>query len=376
MSNKNSIKIFHTGDFHLDSPFSGLDVREGDKRRAEHRDIFVYALDRARESGCDMVLVSGDLFDCGYVGGETVSQTLGAIERCGLPVVLSPGNHDPFTPNGIYARGDLPSNLYVFDKEELSYFDFNIDSTAVRVFGYAFTSNRYPRDPIPESYELLSGGINLLCAHTELDEAIPRFAPIKRSRLADSGFVYCALGHEHKHGDPERAGGTTYCYSGFAVGRSFDELGRGRALTVEIDKETHECQISPMILTDKQYVIEKLDISGAESESDVAERIGELVREKGYGNESGLRVILSGVVSPELIIPRISASTLSLALLQIVDDTLPILDGEYLERDISLKGAFYRELLPRLRSEDENERRVAAEALRIGLSALEGKSFI
>ena len=81
-------------------------------------------------------------------------------------------------------------------------------------------------------------------------------------------------------------------------------------------------------------------------------------------------------MSPTLKLPALSASDLGLALLQIEDNTLPIFAAEYLENDISLRGALYRQLLPKMRSDDENERKVAAEALRIGLCALEGKSFL
>ena len=61
--------------------------------------------------------------------------------------------------------------------------------------------------------------------------------------------------------------------------------------------------------------------------------------------------------------------------LEIVDDTMPFLDGEYLERDATLRGELYRTLLPKLRSEDGNERRLATKALRIGLAAIDGKSI-
>ena len=98
----NIIKIFHTGDFHLDSPFSGLDVKQSDMRRAELRNSFSAALMRAASGGCELILIAGDLFDCGYVTAETVKKTFLAIEKCALPVVIAPGNHDPYEKNGVY----------------------------------------------------------------------------------------------------------------------------------------------------------------------------------------------------------------------------------------------------------------------------------
>ena len=371
---KSSIRIFHTGDFHLDSPFSCLDVKTSDTRRSEHRKIFCESLSRAVDDGCDLILISGDLFDCGYVSVETVNTVFSALEACKLPVFISPGNHDPYTPNGIYAKRALPKNVHVFSSEALSRVD--LDALGVSVHGYAFTSNRYFSNPLSAGYTLKEGYINLLCAHTELDEAIPKFAPINRSQLKDSGFEYAALGHDHIHREPCVAGSTTYSYSGFAVGRSLDELGFGRALEITVDRETGCTEVLPVTLSEKRYMIERVDVSGADSTGAILEKIGDMIKEKQYGRETSLRVIVSGTISPDAALPSVDAERFSLALLQIEDDTIPLLDSSYLENDITLKGALYRGLLEKLRSEDEYERRVASEALRIGLCALEGKSFL
>ena len=369
-----SIRIIHISDVHLDSPFAGLSVKASEEKRTAHRSAFIDALRLAGERGCELMLISGDLFDCGYVTKTTVAEVLDAIAKCDFPVVLSPGNHDPYTKSGIYARKNLPENLFVFTREEMDRFDF--DGLGVSVHGYAFLSNRYFHDPFESGYELKDGYINLLCAHTELDETLPKFAPIRSSAFESSGFVYAALGHVHKHSSPIRVGSTVYSYGGFAFGRSFDELGFGRMLEVDIDRDAGVVSIEPIVISDSRYAIEELDIDGADTPDEVISRVSALVNDRGYGSETSLRVILGGTVSKDLTVPEISAASLGLTVLQIENNTLPLLDSEYLESDVSLRGALYRELLPMLRSENASDRRLAAEALRIGLSALEGKSFI
>ena len=69
-------------------------------------------------------------------------------------------------------------------------------------------------------------------------------------------------------------------------------------------------------------------------------------------------------------------AALPLCSLKLRDRTSPIFGAEYLESDMSIKGELYRTLLPRLSSPDESERRIAADALRIGLLALEGRAFL
>ena len=61
------------------------------------------------------------------------------------------------------------------------------------------------------------------------------------------------------------------------------------------------------------------------------------------------------------------------ALFEIKDTTLPLFDSDLLLKDQGLRGALYRVLLPRLTAPDAEERRVATEALRMGLAALAGR---
>lgn len=366
------IKIFHTGDFHLDSPFSGCDVKESDGRRASLRDSFASALKRAAADGCGMILIAGDLFDCGYVTHETVSKAFLAIEECGIPVVISPGNHDPYEKGGVYDKHERPSNLFVFSSSEISRMDF--DDLGVSVHGYAFTSDRMDESPLSAPIELHGENANILLAHGDIYSPISKYAPISPLSIEGSGFDYVALGHVHKAEPPVRMGSTTVAYCGFPEGRGFDELGFGGALEVTIDNG--DVKTERVILSAKRYMIEQLDVTGATSNEDILSALASFVSKSGFGKETSLRVILSGAVSPSLSISMSpSAESLGLALIEIENDTSPVYDARLLEEDISLRGALYRQLLPSLKSPDSRTRRVAAEALRIGLAALDGKQI-
>ena len=91
-----------------------------------------------------------------------------------------------------------------------------------------------------------------------------------------------------------------------------------------------------------------------------------------------MRIRLCGRISPETVLSpqKISAAALGLFYLEIRDDTAPLLDPEMLKNDISIRGAFFRELLPLLESEDEEKSRTAAAALRYGLAALDGEDVV
>lgn len=367
------LRVFHAADFHLDSPFAGMDLKSSDARRRTLLSVFLSALHRAVEDGCQLILLSGDLFDSGYVTTDTLEAVKAGLKACPLPVVIAPGNHDPFVPGGVFS-GDWPDNVTVFSSETLTYADF--DALGVRVHGYAFTSDSYTAHPLSGGVALHPTYWNLLCAHADLASPLSRYAPIAPAELAASGFDYAALGHIHKSPAPQTLGKSLVAYAGFPMGRGFDELGNGSALEIALDRSKGSVALTRLVLSTQRYVIEALDITGAARSGDAAEKLQRLISEKGYGTETCLRVVLTGAVTPgfpaELSLGR---ETFGTALLEIRNDTVPLYDADALESDPTLKGAFYRELCEQLRSPDEYSRRVAAEALRIGLLALDGRSF-
>ena len=123
---KDTIRIIHMGDLHLDSPFSSLGVDKSEIRRRELRATFTSILYYIKEVAADIVLISGDLFDDGYATTETVE--LLCSQFASLPdcrFVIAPGNHDPYTRGSLYASGKLPKNVCVFTSEGLQRFVFD-----------------------------------------------------------------------------------------------------------------------------------------------------------------------------------------------------------------------------------------------------------
>ena len=121
-----------------------------------------------------------------------------------------------------------------------------------------------------------------------------------------------------------------------------------------------------------------VDITGAEKQEALLACIKAAVEKEGYGSDVLLRVRLTGKISPEVTLrpDKIEASALGVFYLEIEDASVPLLNYEELKNDISIRGAFFRELLPLLESENEEERRTAADALRYGLEALDGNDIV
>ena len=368
------IKILHTGDLHLDSPLSSLDFSAAEAAREEHRRIFEKMMRYAINETLDMILISGDLFDGKYITPRTKELVIGLFSEFKRPVVISPGNHDPYSVVSLYRDGSLPDNVYVFSSEEVQRFDF--DELGVSVFGYAFVTPSLEYSPLVRFLDKSSftNNTKILCAHADVTSPISKYAPITVSDIEKYDFSYAALGHIHN--PPSVSSENTLInYCGFLYGRSFDELGEGGAYLVTLDEG--KAVAEHVIFSEHRFLREELDVSGAENNAEISKKISQFINDRGYTKETSLRLSLIGKVSIDLVInnKNIEKEFSNLFELEIRDLTTPIPDNEYLMYDLSLRGEFYRTLLPKLTSDDIEERKCAAEALWLGLCAIEGTNI-
>lgn len=371
-------KIIHTADVHLDAPFSLLDVQKAQKRKNELRETFASIILLAKTEKADLVLISGDLFDSNFVTKETTALLLSLFSSAPMcRFVIAPGNHDYVCERSPYVTEEFPQNVYIFDKEQLSRFSF--PEIGVDVYGYAFSSDEYTDNPLKEKIALDRSKINILVAHADVGGR-SKYCPISVSDISKSGFDYIALGHIHQGGKVETAGSTYYAYSGCPEGRSFDECGAKSVIVADFSKKTGKLTASftNKMTGKRRFEKTSVDITGVKGQEELLTRVKTVVEKEGYGSNVLLRVRLTGRTSPEVTLrpEKIEAASLGVFYLELEDASVPLLDYEELKNDISIRGAFFRELLPLLESENEEERRTAADALRYGLAALDGNDVV
>ena len=97
------MRILHTGDLHLDSAFSAFAQKEAEEYRELGRKLLENVFECAKHEQCQMILIAGDLFDAKFVSNDTRAQFLSLVRRANIPVVISPGNHDPYSENSFYS---------------------------------------------------------------------------------------------------------------------------------------------------------------------------------------------------------------------------------------------------------------------------------
>ena len=109
------IKILHSADWHLDSPLQGFtpEVREHLRRELLAIPGKIAAICKAEK--CDVVLLSGDLFDGNYTR-ESFYSVVNALEEMGTNVFISPGNHDFCSVSSPYLTELWPENVHIFTR--------------------------------------------------------------------------------------------------------------------------------------------------------------------------------------------------------------------------------------------------------------------
>ena len=329
----------------------------------------------AKAKEADIVIVAGDLFDSEFVTRETMSlitSEFSALPSCRF--VITPGNHDPAVAKSAYLKTKFPENVYIFKSENVEKISF--DDIGVDVYGFAYTEEKYEQDPLAERFMLDKAKINIFAAHADIYSKNSTYCPMKPADFAAFGFDYAALGHIHAGGKIEKEGETYYAYCGCPEGRSFDECGVKGGIFITCEKRggAFRAEFETPRFCKKRYERIEADVSEKKTCAEAIEVISAAVKENGFGEDTLLRVKLCGVVAPDADFNEksITAQDVGVFYIEVENCTLPLLDFGELENDISIKGAVFRELLPRLESDDEKERKTASMALKYALAALAG----
>ena len=379
MEKTRQIRILHTGDIHLDSPFSRLSLERSEERRSALRNTFSRLMALVRDREIDIVLIAGDLFDCAYVTAATASLLIEEFAACpSCRFFISPGNHDPYTQDSLYASGRLPENVHVFSQETLS--AVALPHLGTTVWGWAFTGERHEGAPLSGQRVTDPAALNLICGHCDYAVPLTRYADVSSADLAAFGAHYAAFAHRHIPSPPQTLeNGCMWAYCGCLEGRSFDEPGKGGAYLLTATQSADSSwgiKHERITLSERQYAIAEVDLTGVSTKNEAAQRIKLAIRENGYDENTALRVIFTGATPPDFAVPQeADAKEWSLYHIELIDRTSPTYDAALLDKDPTVRGELYRYLRPKLTEGTPEERALAARALRMGLAALSGNDI-
>lgn len=372
-------KFLHCGDIHLDTPFVGLTPEKSDERRRELSNTFVKMMEYVRVAGINFVLISGDLFETECATNKTAELIIREFRSCEKTrFIIAPGRHDSFENNPIYTSGRLPANCSVFKSDKIDRFDIE-DYEDIVFYGWAFMQPTLKENPLRDRVVGDSSKINIVCGYADLDSsADSEICPIEMVDLKRFGADYYALGSRHQGTDFVKNGTALYGYCGALESTGFDEPGIGGAKLLTISYDGGDLSIDAKNLTFGKVVFERetIDVTGVDSNNEIINRISRLVSDKKYDQYTALSIELVGEVDPRFILPKnLGADAFGLYFFDMKDKTIPLYNTKSFVRDMSVKGELYRQLLPLMQQENEEERLIAARAFREGLAALENREI-
>ena len=369
------MKILHTADWHLASPMEHrLPPEKAALRRKELQSRFVDMVQYAVDGGFSAVLLCGDLSDDGVLP-YSVQEYLLTLIADAAPVrfFLLAGNHDRETADtvgGAFTRGrqQIPENLHIFGPQ----FETVTLGTGVTVSGCCL-SGETGGDVFAA---LPADTYNIVMLHGQLTDGSGPLGGegelLPMGSLRGRNTDYLALGHEHtfRHGRLDAR--CTYCYCGCPEGRGFDECGAHGFVVLTLDG--NRCRGAEFVPFAKRVLHDlSLDITavpGGIRETEQA--LGQLIRE--IPTQDFVRVTVCGEEDPDT---QRDLSYLEQRLEQrffyaeIRDRRVLKADLRAYENDVSLRGAFVRQVLSADLPEDEKQA-----ILRCGLSALRGETDI
>ena len=375
---RKKLKILHCSDIHLDAPFIGLTTEKADERRRELRKTFSKMMELVRERKIDYVLIVGDLFETKYATNTTAEILIREFRTCmDTKFIIAPGKNDHYENNPLYHSGRLPSNCYVFSEPTLSRFDFNEDK--LTIYGWAFMGDELDTSPLFDKHVNDSSNINIVCGYADLDGDISSTdCPISTQEMNRFGADYYALGSRHQKTDFLKKGGSMYSYCGSLECTGFENPHIGGVKLLNVDYADGELSMDGKHITfgHLQFVTETIDITGVNANNEITNRISQLISKNKYGQETALRIELTGDIDPRFIVPKhLECDAFGLYFFDMVDKTLPLYGTEHFKRDMSVAGEIFRRMYPMLTSENEADRLTAAKAFRVGLAALENRDI-
>ncbi len=345
-----TLKFIHCADLHLDAPFREIGSGTyADTRRKDIRDAFSNILDKVKSEKADMLLISGDLYEHKTVGRGTLEWLYMVLSQANIPVLIIPGNHDPYLKNSWYRNWEWPRNVRILSSENPNII---LEELSANVFGIGFSSFKEDKPDLSIVPPPVKDYFNIMMIHGSLDMDFTNqsYNPVTSKELETLGYDYYALGHFHKLRDDYSLKSAFNPGSPEPLG--FDEQGFHGAFIVNMTMNEGDTivKVKKFSTAIRSYHDKKLDITGCKTIEEVKMRIIGLL--EGLNPDRDLvRITLTGRTDLSLETDILTEFFFEDWLyIQIYNETQKDFDIEEIEKDPSLKGAFVREVKARMES--------------------------
>ena len=249
------MKILHSADLHLDTPFTGRSPAEADYLKKQLLAVPRKLAALCKQEQCDLMVLAGDLFD-GPATRQSLDGLRHALAEAAVPVFITPGNHDPLGLSSPYMTEDWPANVHIFTQNTPQ--SVTLPDLDCKIYGAGYRSM--------DCGSLLEGfraegkeRFHIGVFHGDPTNAASPCCPITAEQIQESGLDYLALGHIHQGGSL-RWGDTLCAWPGCPMGRGYDEPGPKGVLIVTLDScvEIKQVTLDTPVFHDEETTVEAL----------------------------------------------------------------------------------------------------------------------
>lgn len=234
------LRLLHTADWHLGRRFPSFPDDAQKKLSRARMDVVATILGVARRNSVNAVLCVGDIFESPDPDPdfwEGLAKTFREHAGPHPPLFLVPGNHDPLTPESVWApnhkfRTKLPEWVHIVDRDD---FEFQLAPDAV-LYARPCRSKAGEKDLAMALPPRESGDerLRIGCVHGstfDIDGHQTNF-PIRRDAGILRGLDYLAIGDTHSFRDVTADLPVPTVYPGAPEPTSFDDPGAGHVAVV------------------------------------------------------------------------------------------------------------------------------------------------
>ena len=349
------IKILHSADWHLDSPLL-RDTAQAEPLRSAMQQIPDRITALCRQHQCQILLLSGDLFDGPY-RADTLRAVQAALEEAAVPVFVAPGNHDYADFTSPWLVEAWPGNVHIFTRSVLEAFPLpELDCTVIGAGYTQMDCRSLLADYTPQHSTRY--GIGLL--HGDPTQVSSPYCPVTAEQVRRSRLDYLALGHIHKRG-AFREGKTLCAWPGCPQGRGYDEAGDKGVLLVTLG-ETAETEFLP--LEGPRFY--DLEVSAQDGPGAVLPPVG---------SNDFYRITLTGTAqAPDLDV--LKREFCRFPNLELRDRTTPARDLWCNAGDDTLEGIYFQLLREAVNAAEEPQKSQLTLAARISRQLLDGQEVV
>ena len=236
------LKLLHTADWHLGRRFPSFPEDAQKKLSRARMDVIANILDVARRNAVHALLCAGDLFDDPEPEPdfwEGLARTLRERGAPHPPIFLIPGNHDPLTPESVWALGHpfrarLPEWVHVVDRD-----DFTYELSPDVILHARPCRSKAGENDLAMALPIRQPGderLRIGCIHGstfDIDGYQTNF-PICRDAGVQRGFDYLAIGDTHSFRDVTADSPVPTVYPGAPEPTNFGEPGAGNVALVAL----------------------------------------------------------------------------------------------------------------------------------------------